>query len=119
MALLFEGDFYLEQAHPAPASLLVGLSALVSGSLLAFGCLTPIVGTIVALGAFGVALSMLPACMPTVFDSKPSLIFGLTMLLSLIGLGPGRFSVDARLFGRREIILPPPRTDAPAFDTEK
>jgi hypothetical protein len=41
------------------------------------------------------------------FDSKPALIFALTMLLAIIGAGPGRFSVDARVFGRREIIIPP------------
>jgi hypothetical protein len=29
------------------------------------------------------------------------------MLLALILIGPGAFSVDARLFGRREIIIPP------------
>jgi hypothetical protein len=30
------------------------------------------------------------------------------MLVELILLGPGAFSVDARLFGRRKIIIPPP-----------
>jgi uncharacterized membrane protein YphA (DoxX/SURF4 family) len=45
--------------------------------------------------------------MPNLFESKLSLIFGLTMLLSVAGIGPGAFSVDARVFGRREIILPP------------
>jgi hypothetical protein len=30
------------------------------------------------------------------------------MVLTVAGLGPGAFSVDARLFGRREIIIPPP-----------
>ena len=59
------------------------------------------------LGTAGVALSLLPASTPSVFDSKPALIFALTILLTIIGVGPGRFSVDARLFGRREIIIPP------------
>ena len=40
-------------------------------------------------------------------DGKPALIFAVTMLLTVMGLGPGRFSVDARVFGRREIIIPP------------
>jgi hypothetical protein len=31
----------------------------------------------------------------------------MTMVLAIIGLGPGAFSVDARVFGRREIIIPP------------
>ena len=87
---------------------LVGLAALIFGGMLVFGFLTPIIGAVVALGMFGVALSVLPTCTPSLFDSRPALIFALTMLLSLIGLGPGRFSVDARVFGRREIIIPPP-----------
>jgi hypothetical protein len=29
------------------------------------------------------------------------------MLVTIIGLGPGAFSLDARMFGRREIIIPP------------
>jgi hypothetical protein len=45
--------------------------------------------------------------MPNLFDSKLSLVFGLTMLLSVMGIGPGAFSVAARVFGRREIIIPP------------
>jgi len=27
-------------------------------------------------------------------------------VLALIGLGPGAYSLDARLFGRREIVIP-------------
>jgi uncharacterized membrane protein YphA (DoxX/SURF4 family) len=106
--LLLEGRFYFEEAHPEPVASLVGLFALIFGGMLVFGFLTPIIGSVVALGIFGVALSVLPACTPNLFDSRPALIFALTMLLSLIGLGPGRFSVDARVFGRREIIIPPP-----------
>jgi uncharacterized membrane protein YphA (DoxX/SURF4 family) len=108
IALLLEGGFYLEEAHPAPAASLVGFSALVFGSMLVFGFLTPIIGALVALGVLGVTLSVLPSCMPNLFDSRPAQIFALTMLLGVIGLGPGRFSVDARVFGRREIIIPPP-----------
>ena len=36
------------------------------------------------------------------------LIFAGIMAAAIVFLGPGAFSVDARLFGRREIIIPPP-----------
>ena len=108
IALLLEGGFYFEEAHTAPVAPLVGLAALIFGGMLVFGFLTPIIGAVVALGMFGVALSVLPACTPSLFDSRTALIFAVTMLFSLIGLGPGRFSLDARVFGRREIIIPPP-----------
>jgi uncharacterized membrane protein YphA (DoxX/SURF4 family) len=81
---------------------------MVAGGLLLIGFLTPIVGAVVGVATVAVAFSVLPGCTPNVFDSKPAVVFALTMLLTLIGLGPGAFSVDARVFGRREIIIPPP-----------
>jgi uncharacterized membrane protein YphA (DoxX/SURF4 family) len=106
MVLLVEGSFYIEEANPNPPSWFIGLLALAAGILLLIGFLTPIVGAIVTAGAAGVGFSLLPACTTSLFDSKISLIFGLTMLVTIVGLGPGAFSVDARVFGRREIIIP-------------
>jgi uncharacterized membrane protein YphA (DoxX/SURF4 family) len=107
IAVLVEGGFYLGEPNPTLVTWSLGLSALASGGLLLAGFLTPFAGVVVGLGAVGVALSWLPASTPNLFDSKPALIFALTMLLAIIGAGPGRFSVDARVFGRREIIIPP------------
>jgi uncharacterized membrane protein YphA (DoxX/SURF4 family) len=110
VTLLIQGGSYIGAPNPAPAAWAVGILALCAGGLLVLGFLTPIVGALVGLGACGVALSLLPGCTPNLLESKPALVFAWTMLLALIGLGPGRFSVDARLFGRREIMIPPPVT---------
>ena len=107
MALLAEGGCYIREPSASLAAWCLGLSALAAGGLLVLGLFTPFVGLIVGLGAIGVVLSLFPACTPNVFDSKPAFIFALTMLLTVIGSGPGRYSVDARMFGRREIIIPP------------
>jgi uncharacterized membrane protein YphA (DoxX/SURF4 family) len=107
-AVIVQGSFYLREANPTLAAWCVGLSALTAGGLLLVGLFTPFAGAVVGVGAAGVSLSLLPGCTPNVFDSKPALFFALTMLLTIIGVGPGRFSVDARVFGRREIIIPPP-----------
>ena len=76
--------------------------------MLLVGFLTPLAGVIVGLDVIAISLSALPAPALAVFDSRSALIFGFTILLAVIGAGPGRFSVDARVFGRREIIIPPP-----------
>ena len=107
MVLLVEGGFYIGEANPTPPSWFIGLLAFAAGVLLLIGFFTPIVGAVVAAGAAGVGLSLFPASTGSLFDSRISLIFGLTMLVTIIGLGPGAFSIDARVFGRREIIIPP------------
>ena len=60
-------------------------------------------------GGIAVALSLLPACPSSVFSSGLAMAFGIAVLFGIVVLGPGAFSLDARFFGRREIIIPPPR----------
>jgi len=99
--------FYIAGADSAAVAWVSVLLAVGAGALLFVGFLTPIVAGVIATGFIGVGLSLLPGSSPTFFDSRSSLIFGMTMLAAIGGLGPGAFSVDARLFGRREIIIPP------------
>jgi uncharacterized membrane protein YphA (DoxX/SURF4 family) len=107
LSVLVQGSLYLREGGGGPATWLAGLAALAAGALLLIGFLTPIAGAAVGLGAIGVGLSILPACTPTLFDSRPAIVFAVTMLAAIVLLGPGSFSLDARVFGRREIIIPP------------
>jgi uncharacterized membrane protein YphA (DoxX/SURF4 family) len=107
LTVLVEGKFYIAEANATAGSWTIGVSAMVAGGLLVVGLMTPVIGTIVAAGVVGVGVSILPRSVPTLFDSLSSLIFGLTVLVAIVSLGPGAFSLDARLFGRREIIIPP------------
>ncbi len=107
--LLVQGGFYLGERTPTPGMWFVGLAALVAGALLSVGFLTPIVGGLVGLGALGIRLSLLPAPDPSLFDARLPAIQAVTMLIAVVLLGPGAFSIDSRIFGRREIIIPPHR----------
>jgi uncharacterized membrane protein YphA (DoxX/SURF4 family) len=113
LTILVQGAFYAGVADATPGTWFIALSAFAAGGLLLFGFLTPIAGALVAVDALGVGFSLLPACTSSLFDSRTVLIFGLAILLTVVGLGPGAFSVDARVFGRREIIIPPPVSRAP------
>ena len=73
--------------------IIVALS-LVSGACLLVGFITPVVAVAVTLGAAGLTLS-------GVFPSLETAVLGVAIAL----LGPGAFSLDARMFGRREILL--------------
>src|ERR1700733_10832458 len=109
-ALFIQGEYYAREPGALPTAWAMGLAAMLAAGLLLIGYLTPFVASAVVLGGIGIWLSLLAACTPTLFDSDTSAVFGLTILTALITLGPGAFSVDARMFGRREIILPPVRS---------
>jgi len=108
LAVTFEAISYIKDAHSSSGAVLGGLATLIAAGLLLIGYLTPIVATVVAAGAIGVAASLLPACVPSLLDSKPTLVFALTTLLTVAVLGPGAFSLDARMFGRRQIFIARP-----------
>jgi uncharacterized membrane protein YphA (DoxX/SURF4 family) len=105
-----EGASYLETgmeaANPAVAPWVTGIAALLLGSLLMVGYLTPIACLAVLAGAVGAAFSVIPISPSPLVDTKPAFVFFMTILLGVLGLGPGAISLDARFFGRREIIIP-------------
>lgn len=84
-----------------------GLSVFGGVAVLA-GFLTPVAGIIAAAGLVGIYFCSMNSTPVTSFDSGMPTISVLTTALALQFLGPGALSVDARRFGRREIIIPPP-----------
>ncbi len=105
-ALLIQGMCYLREPDVASGALVLGLLSLAGGALLLLGLLTPLVGSVVGLSGIGEGFSLLPSCGRPLFESGIPLLFAASILIAIIILGPGAFSVDARLFGRREIIIP-------------
>ncbi len=81
-----------------PAVLLMG-----AGILLIAGLWTPIVGTSIALIEIWKILTVAG-------DKWVWLLLG-TAAVALAMLGPGRWSIDARLFGWRRIEAPPRKTN--------
>ena len=83
-----------------------GLLMLASGVALVVGFLTPIAGVVVALGILSSTFSWYRAPAANLFETKLPTILTVTMAAAIVLLGPGALSPDARLFGRREIIIP-------------
>jgi uncharacterized membrane protein YphA (DoxX/SURF4 family) len=79
---------------------------LVAGSLMTAGLVTPVAAFAAAVGAAANQLSFLSICATNPFTSESSFVLSSAILIAVILLGPGAFSFDARLFGRREIIIP-------------
>jgi uncharacterized membrane protein YphA (DoxX/SURF4 family) len=108
---IIHGAAYLNnRAYPMILDWLVGLILIATATLVLVGFLTPVMGTFTGIGMISTSFPHLPESMLsvlTLLDSKPSAILPLTMAVAIVLLGPGAFSLDARLFGRREIIIPP------------
>ena len=105
-----QGAMILVDSAAAPVQALQAWSAAIlaiaSGVLLLVGLVTPGAGILVLMGSVLLAQPWLPALTP---DPRPDPLIALlvgVMSLAIVSLGPGAFSVDARLFGRREIVIP-------------
>jgi uncharacterized membrane protein YphA (DoxX/SURF4 family) len=105
---IVQGGVYLARSdHSILGMWIVELLAVASGALVLIGFLTKVSGVVVGLSNVGVGLSWVPAPPLNSFDTKLTIIFVIIMAAAIILIGPGAFSLDARLFGRREIIIPP------------
>ena len=80
---------------------------LLSGGCLLIGFLTPILSLLAGLECLGIACSWFPFQLLSPFESKLALAPIIAMSAAIALLGPGAFSLDARLFGWKEIVIPP------------
>jgi uncharacterized membrane protein YphA (DoxX/SURF4 family) len=85
----------------------LGLLLAADGLCLLIGFFTPISSLVGALTTLGIALSWLPLCTGGVFHSELSAVEMIAICAATGFLGPGAFSLDARLFGWKEITIPP------------
>jgi uncharacterized membrane protein YphA (DoxX/SURF4 family) len=93
-------------------NLAVCLLLFISSVLLLVGYMTPLASMVAGVSSLGSALSLFPEPARGFLASRPAAALAATIAAALLCLGPGAFSVDARLFGRREIVIsnssPPP-----------
>lgn len=88
---------------PTVGTRFIDLLAIASGASLMIGFLTPGTGAIVGLS---ITLFWFPTPSTGLFLEGIAALLIVTDAVAIACLGPGAFSVDARLFGRREILIP-------------
>jgi uncharacterized membrane protein YphA (DoxX/SURF4 family) len=85
---------------------IIAIVALATGSLLVIGFLTPLGGTMAVLTGIVFLFLHEPTAGYKRFDGNPADIELIITAIATALLGPRAFSIDARLFGRRKIIIP-------------
>jgi uncharacterized membrane protein YphA (DoxX/SURF4 family) len=88
-----------------------GLAALTfaGGAFLLIGLMTPFMAVLVAAGGVAAVLSWIPLPGDALSYSYPAILNLIVLSIAIALLGPGAFSLDARMFGRREITIPSSR----------
>lgn len=88
-----------------------GLAALTfaGGAFLLVGLMTPFMAVLVAAGGVAAVLSWIPLPGHALSYSYPAILNLIVLSIAIALLGPGAFSLDARMFGRREITIPSSR----------
>lgn len=99
-------DYLVGQHSGGLVTWVVSRLAVASGVLLVIGYLTPISGALVVLISIGGLVLSLRNPSPHFINPALAGCVILAVAIAIICLGPGAFSIDARLFGRREIVIP-------------
>ena len=88
--------------HIAGVTLAAALASITSLALM-LGLLTPIAAALLCFGGLAATIDSGVAGYLPLLESSTARIEFIVMSAALICLGPGAFSLDARLYGRREV----------------
>ncbi len=83
----------------------VGLLTVACGVLAVIGYMTPLGGVVGGLISVASLFPWFPGPAPNLLVTRLATILTAAIAIAIVCLGPGAFSLDARLFGRREIII--------------
>jgi uncharacterized membrane protein YphA (DoxX/SURF4 family) len=99
------GSYLTHSAEPATIAFALGLFAILSGIALIVGFVTPATATAVSMTTLLITATWTPPRAAGLVIDGPAAALVIVDAIALALLGPGAHSVDAYLFGRREIVI--------------
>lgn len=108
VTLSFQGvGYFMSWTSLTFKTFAIGTLCIASGACLVAGLLTPLACTFTVLSSIGFSNSWLPLLAHDVLSGNIVIVNMIVMAIVIAVLGPGAFSLDSRMFGRREIVIPP------------
>jgi uncharacterized membrane protein YphA (DoxX/SURF4 family) len=107
IAAIAAGVAYADGWSISWSSRVAGLILVIDGVLLALGLMTRVAGIVAPAFACAAAFNWLLPISPWFVEIRVVAIPFAAIGLSLVALGPGAYSIDARLFGRKQLRIPP------------
>jgi uncharacterized membrane protein YphA (DoxX/SURF4 family) len=110
--LVVQAITFYQQEQPLKVLILtMAVVTVLVGVLLCIGLFTRFATAVAALGTLGSIFSRFPAPRSGLFETRSTAVLALVIAAAVAGVGPGAFSFDARLFGRREVMIPKNRDE--------
>lgn len=104
---LAQGVAYFAENHElGTMTSIVAVFMVLVGALLLIGSLSRWAAVVAAATSLLSVFPWFPGPRVGLFETPITTMLAAVIAAALICLGPGAFSVDARLFGRREVIIP-------------
>jgi uncharacterized membrane protein YphA (DoxX/SURF4 family) len=105
--LIGQGIAYIGDQHDRGALIAVAAALMIGfGALLLIGSLTRFAAVAGGIASAASLFSWFPTPRIGIFQTDITAVLAIVIVAALMCLGSGAFSVDARLFGRREVIIP-------------
>lgn len=104
IVLIVQGLGYLGERHDLRL-LILSFVLIANAILLMFGFLTRFAAALAVAASLISLFSWFPLS-GSEFETKAAVGLKVVITLAVLFLGPGAYSVDARVFGRREVIIP-------------
>jgi hypothetical protein len=100
-----ESAAYFSGSQAAPISIAIGLGLALAGSLLLIGLRTSLASALFVSIKFAILFGGVGS-VATASRSPRAALYAVAIAIAVALLGPGAVSLDCRLFGHREIVIP-------------